>query len=103
MANTVIVWTDAGTGTHTATFGNAGTYEGEYGHLQLTSEVGIHTHSGSTIVGQSVSATAGGVGVIGYPSALTLPVTVANNQLLANQTPFNITQPGTFYNIFIKL
>lgn len=103
LAGTFINFGDPGSGTQSLSFGNAGTFEGEYGHFQLTSEVGVHGHAGSNIVGAGGEAESGfGVGVI-TTTASAYPVTVANNQLLADQTQFNVTQPGTFYNIFMKL
>ena len=78
-----------------------GTTTGQYSHVQLSSEVGSHTHTGTVAL-----ASNGGSGVASPGASLQL--TNSNTSLTINantpaNSPFNITQPGVFYNIFMKL
>jgi hypothetical protein len=73
---------------------------GEYGHSQASTEIGSHIHG---LTGQTGTAnstvTVGGASTFltNSPGAA---VTLANTPAGA---PFNIVQPATFYNMFIKL
>jgi len=61
-----------------------------------------HTHpttNGSSFVNNSASTTASTGGTVSIYQGLEL--TTGSNT--GTGTPFNVTQPGTFYNIFIKL
>lgn len=78
----------------------AGTFEGEYAHTQLLTELASHNHalSSGNFVSTASSSTAvstGGVTVFQGQSSTTATT--------GNSTPFNVTQPGTFYNMYIKL
>lgn len=75
-----------------------GTIEGEYAHAQLPVEVGVHSHA--SLAGSFVT-TSGSVAVPGSGAGLGSALTTANNQ--ASVTPMNVTQPGVYMNIFIKL
>lgn len=98
MAGTVVtVASDSGT----VVAANAGTFEGEYAHTQLAKEVAAHTHTASVALGQ-VASTLNGVGGVN-PIVTTGPTSVTVNANTPAGTAFNVTQPGTFYNIFIKL
>lgn len=90
-----INYTDAGTGTHTLYLNGVATYEGEYGHAQTEFELASHYHNYSLagIVNLTVGATAENAGT----TALNPTDSRGHNQLA------NVTQPGTFMNIFIKL
>lgn len=93
IAGVVIAYA-AGSGTVTSAL--AATYEGEYAHQQILTELVGHTHAATS--GNFVNTGAGGVyasGTGGGQEALTAPT--------GGNVPFNITQPGTFYNIFMKL
>jgi hypothetical protein len=97
----------AGSGTVSSAL--TGSSEGEYSHLQSTAEVGIHSHL--------FSSTPGTGGAVIFPAPNNHPFqinlsgggntgnTVALSNTVATPAPlaFNITQPGTFANIFIKL
>ncbi len=75
---------------------------GEYGHKQLTDEVGNHTHTTTTESLNYVGTTSHT-----YPSGsggwLGGNVAIAENQAANAVKRANITQPGTFANIYIKL
>jgi hypothetical protein len=76
----------------------SGTYEGEYAHVQLQAELATHSHPGSTTVASPAASSAGLPSLLGNSG--THPVNVAPD---GSSSPFNITQPGTFTNIYIKL
>ena len=69
-----------------------GTNEGEYAHTQLLSELVSHVHG---VIGASGSGGTGG-------GSTTLNGTT-NTQPAGGGEAFNVTQPGTFMNIYIKL
>lgn len=98
MAGTVIAYA-AGSGTISSSL--AGSYEGEYAHTQLEAELAAHHHPGSVANTFVASLGAGGNGsyqTSGTPTTIT--VTVASD---GSSVPFNVTQPGTFLNMFMKL
>ena len=103
-ANIVIDITVDGSGT----LNNAlGAYLGESTHTQLATEVAGHTH-GLTAATISTSTVGGGASAaVGYqPSNSITQKSIVNGQTDANSpagTPFNVIQPTTFYNVFIKL
>lgn len=99
LAGTVITWTNNGSGTNTVTSAVTGSSEGEYAHTQLVAELAAHTHAplspGTAFIANNAGAgSTGGGGNLG---------SVATTASTGSSTPFNVTQPGTFYNIFIKL
>ncbi len=102
MAGTVIAFTNAGSGTQTATAAYAGSYEGEYAHAQLIAEIAAHTHPGSVMPFQAFNAGGGATAVVETPGGVSgnYPLSIASQ---GSGTPFNVTQPGVFYNIFMKL
>jgi hypothetical protein len=78
-------------------------YEGEYAHTQLEGELARHNHPGSTsTTGQGGSGSGAGalLANTGTGTPYTLALQIAND---GSSTPFNVTQPGTFFNMFIKL
>jgi hypothetical protein len=91
-----------------------GTQTGQYSHVQLTGEVGSHTHTlvnpfqitfdgGNLASGSLTSIVLGSSNSGPIPFTLTgTPLTGANANTPAGSA-FNITQPGVFYNIFMKL
>lgn len=85
-------------------FAATGTFEGEYAHTQALSEMINHQHdplspmntfigqgSGTSLLGNLAGSGAqGSTGLVtGYPGS--------------GQTAFNVTQPGVFLNMFMKL
>lgn len=102
MSKTVISYTNSGTATTNAFSSLAGSYEGEYAHVQLTTELATHNHSATLIGGNN---TAGNLyptteSVINSTTSPAGTVTIGNT---GSSTPFNVTQPGTYYNIYMKL
>jgi hypothetical protein len=99
MAGTAIAYTNSGTGTQTIYTATEGSYEGEYAHVQLQGELATHTHTGSVALGignQGTNPTGFNTSATTGPTGLTI-----NNA--GSSTAFNITQPGVFYNMFMKL
>jgi hypothetical protein len=99
MAGTAISYTNSGTAPNIVSLAPAGALEGEYAHTQLTAEVGAHNHTGTVAIGQSGTGSSGS-GISGTTSG-PLSLTISNNSPAG--TPFNVTQPGTLMNVFIKL
>lgn len=86
----------------TINYGFAGFTEGEYAHTQQLSELAQHTHNAPAgaadyLVNQSGGGAISGSGFLN--SAATVTGTVTNYV----GTAANVTQPGTFMNIYIKL
>lgn len=73
----------------------SGTVEGEYAHSQLVPELAAHHHTYSLPGGSSLQ---GGANV---QHSNVLADTLTSDT--GNSVPFNVTQPGTFNNIYIKL
>lgn len=76
-----------------------GSSTGQYMHTQLANEVGVHTHS-STGTYFRVGVSAGGTLDATAGALNAQVVTTANN---VGGTAFNIVQPTTYYNVFLKL
>ena len=100
----VIAWTDNGTPVNNVAAAYPGSFEGEYAHTQALSEMINHEHdplapmstfigqgSGTSLLGNLAGSGAqGSTGLVtGYPGT--------------GQTAFNITQPGVFFNMYMKL
>ncbi len=83
-----------------------GATTGQYAHSQLLSEIPNHSHD-PTIVGGSIleGVAAGGSGVVSVGTTVLNAATTGGitGYPLDGQRSFNVTQPGTFYNIFMKL
>lgn len=90
-----IPFTSAGSGTQTIVSAYAGTLEGEYDHVQLLPELASHSHYYTHTV-TNITGPAGGA---------TSPVTTttSDTSVTGANTPFNVTQPSTFMNFYIKL
>jgi len=69
-----------------------GSFEGEYQHTQLLVELAAHNH---TVIGAAASAVAG-AGATALGGTTTTSTT-------GSSRPFNVTQPGVFYNMYMKL
>jgi hypothetical protein len=76
----------------------AGSFEGEYQHTQLITELAAHTHTGFGGASFVISGT--GLAGLGAGAALT---SASITGTTGSSTPFNVTQPGTFYNMYMKL
>jgi len=102
IANVYVPFGTPGSGTTTAFLQTTGSIEGEYAHQQSTNELATHQHAflNSTQTGVGVGTYQNG----GATEALqsTFPATVFTD-FAGLGGPANITQPGVFNNIFIKL
>ena len=108
MAGTYIAYAGAGTPTSTVMITVAGANTGEYGHTQLGNEVGPHNHLQGSLTFTGVNTASGSltnvvIGGGGSPSGLTLPATSYTSLNTPARFPANVTQPGNFMNMYIKL
>lgn len=100
QSTSLVAYSSAGSGTNTVFSAIVGSSEGEYAHQQLLAEIVQHQHLGP---GSSFAVQAG--------TSLQTGTSVGSFQadtgnvvgLGPGITPFNVTQPGTFYNIYAKL
>ena len=100
----LVAFTDTGSGAINVQTMPAGTYSGEYNHTQLVSELANHTHDPgagiSNFFGQAGAGTSlTGPGAQDYTGA----ATTGGITTWGGPVPFNVTQPSSFYNMFIKL
>lgn len=86
----------AASGINNVISANTGAREGEYSHLLTLNQMFNHTHNYESP--SNVASGGGGSGLGGGSGRITSGITG-----YGGQTPFNVTQPGTFTNIFIKL
>ena len=95
----LVAWSSAGSNSRLV-LDVPGSTTGQGMHVQLTTEIGQHNHSGTVNLnsggGSGVASPGTSLQVINSPTALTI-----NNT--GDSYPFNIVQPGVFYNIFIKM
>ncbi len=99
IAANTITWASNGTPPNNMMMAPAGTYEGEYAHTQLLNEIMQHTHDANAANFADVGS--GGVytaGAAGGSTAVT-----AGIHGYGTQAAFNVTQPGTMMNIYMKL
>lgn len=94
-----IPWASNGSGTVIG--GNNGAITGEYQHYQLLNELKQHTHDdpGNLFITGGGAAVYQGAANAGLTSATTGGITGWGG----TTTPFNVTQPGTFTNVYIKM
>lgn len=102
ITGNVAPFTDDGSGTQTVISAITGTTEGEYGHVQLEIELAAHAHGIGSPLTNFVGTGSGGAGPFSG-SAGSAFSSVASTASAGSSAGFNITQPGTFYNIYIKL
>lgn len=96
----VVAFTTAGA-SNSMYLNTSGALTGEYSHTQQAAELVNHTHALSGFTGLVVDAP-GAAGITNVGTAAGTAVTLGVTGL-STQKPFNIVQPGFFYNIFIKL
>ena len=96
LATVVVPFTTAGTGTQTATMSVLGAPTGQYAHTQLEAELAAHSHT--TFPNFAITNAAAGAGVNAATAA-----PGANTGTTGSSTPFNIVQPSTYLNMFMKL
>ena len=82
-----------GSGSGAAVYSLAGCSEGEYGHSQSIAELSAHTHTVTNAITGSPSLGSGGTSGVG----------VVTTSSAGSGVPANVTQPGTYMNIYIKL
>ncbi len=90
----VVAFSSAGSNVF-VNFYRTGVAIGENSHTQLVTELAAHHHSVGT-------ATSGSIVGSGAPYLSTNPGAFMTGDT-GSSTPFNIMQPGVFYNIFMKL
>lgn len=104
MAGTVVASGALGSGTQTYTSCFNGTFEGEYSHMQLLDEMKNHTHDAPPGAPFVTSTSPGtiyqGAVNLGTGSGVTSTIT---GFPVSGQTAFNVTQPGLFINMYMKL
>lgn len=99
MAGTALTF---GSGSGTINTKLAGSFEGEYAHTQLVAELAAHSHTPSAPgVDFVVTVGSGGSGI--QSGASPLYNAVATTSITGNSTAFNVTQPGVFFNMYMKL
>lgn len=107
-AGTVITLSGAsGSGTNNVFTATTGTTGGQYAHTQLVAELAAHTHPASSSNGTTYFEQVNtGTGTINFSTNVNPPL---NNAFFANtgsqgsSSPFNVVQPSTFMNMFMKL
>lgn len=95
LAGTAVAYTGAETGTVSAYIQLSGSNEGEYAHTQLINELAAHSHN----LGNSYVVNTGTAQNV----ISTISGTTNSTATTGTSTPFNVTQPGVFYNIYIKM
>ena len=92
IAGNLIAYSTAGSGNLIITVTLAGTQQGESSHTQYVPEIASHAHgyAGSATTGTFHTTQAGNT-----PNVLTQPA--------GNNVPFNVTQPGIYFNMYLKL
>lgn len=82
----------------------AGSLSGEYSHTMLLSELVQHTHDPGNGTAYLMQTTVGnGLSSTTVTTPATSALTTGNVTGLTTGQPFNVTQPGYFMNIFMKL
>lgn len=99
LAGTAVAYGTVSSGTTTAYLQLSGSVEGEYAHTQLLTELVSHSHN--TGVGGGFILT-GGTSEIPSGAAAN-GQNVSDTGATGGGLPFNVTQPATFMNVFIKL
>ncbi len=95
MAGTYIAYSSSGSGANSVVAIPAGSMEGEYAHTQLLPEIAAHNHfTFSTAGGFTESA-----GAAGHAS----PNNAGTSGTTGSNVPMNVTQPGIFLNMYMKL
>lgn len=95
IAGTAITPAGTNDSTPTVTISFAfGSYFGEYQHVQLETELALHHHN---YILQSAGAGSGA------PTGNGTPAPAASTTDTGSSAPFNIVQPSTYMNVFIKL
>lgn len=100
LASTYIAYSSSGSGTQTIDVGPAGNFLGQFSHLQLTAEVGAHVHPTASGPGFYTNA---GSPTLQSGTSFNAAAQATTGTNTPNSLAFNITQPSTFMNMYIKL
>ncbi len=103
LTGNVLVWVDDGTIPNNVIAAFNGTFEGEYAHTQLLAELATHnhafgTHQSSAGTGDAADTFLSGEAINNVYANAGVPIFNTGSS-----TPFNVTQPGNFFNIYMKL
>lgn len=90
---------DNGTGTQTINFATGG-YFGEFEHTQLVAELAAHVHHATSAGGQFIESGGSSTGITPGNANATL---ASDTSSTGSSTPFNIVQPSSYCNVFLKL
>jgi hypothetical protein len=96
LARVLVPFTSAGTAVNTVNFSVEGAPIGEYAHTQSIAELAAHQHT--TSPNFSVTNASAGGGVNAATAAAGTPTGITGSS-----QPFNVVQPSTYLNMFIKL
>jgi hypothetical protein len=104
IAGIAIIYANSGTGTNFVTAAFNGTSEGEYVHTPNISELINHNHP-AAIAGQLFmqSTTLTNQGNAGSTNPAANSPSNPTTGLNGGSQPFNVTQPGIFLNMYMKL
>lgn len=102
ISGIAVTYSSSGTGTLTMRLNPTGSDSGEYAHAQTESEMAPHNHPGSVDSWTGFSTLNG---TVGSPRTYAVgggntPIAIASD---GGGVAANVVQPGTFYNILIKL
>lgn len=97
ITQTVIVWSSNGSNS-TVYFQLNGSQNGEFSHAQLVSELAVHNHAAGG--GQQFIRSGATPMYASGPASISLSGTTAST---GTGMRFNVIQPSTFYNIYMKL
>lgn len=100
MAGTIIAF---GNDSGVVVGANTGTFEGEYAHAQLVGELAAHTHPTLTVGRTFATVTTPGTGTYASTAMGSLFGSDVTTGSTGGGAAANVTQPGTFYNIYMKL
>lgn len=91
-----------GTGTQTISFALGGSF-GESRHAQLLTELAAHTHNVTVSTNQSDTTVGSGHTSVGYGTNSGSGASTFTSTTTGSSASFNVIQPSTYLNMFIKL
>lgn len=100
MSGSVLVFINTGSGSPIVSSSLAGASTGEYAHTQLVTELATHSHNSLATNTSFLGQAAPGVFNLAAGAGAGAVSTTAT---AGSSVPFNITQPGYFMNLYIKL
>lgn len=102
MAGTVLTYVNSGSPVIGIATALTGSFEGEYAHIQLLAEIAAHTHN-PLAPGTAFLEVGTGGQLLAGTSLTTAATTGGITRSSPNATGANVTQPGIFFNMFMKL